>query len=67
FGSYARGEAKNNSDLDLMVEFEGPIGLEFVDLADDIENLVGIKVDLVSKSAIKPKYLKFVKKHLIYV
>lgn len=67
FGSYARGDQREDSDLDLMVEFEEPIGLEFVSLAADLENIVGMKVDLVSKSAIKPNYFKFVEKDLIYV
>lgn len=67
FGSYARGEQKEDSDVDLMVEFNEPIGLEFIDLADDLENIVGHKVDLVSKSAIKAKYFRFVEKDLIYV
>lgn len=36
FGSYSRGEAKEESDIDILVEFEEPIGLEFIDLADEL-------------------------------
>lgn len=67
FGSYARGEQTAGSDIDLLVDFSEPIGLEFVDLASDLESIVDNKVDLVSKAAVKPKYLKFVEEDLIYV
>jgi predicted nucleotidyltransferase len=67
FGSYAREEQKKSSDLDLMVEFNGKIGIEFVDLADELEKLIGFKVDLVSKNGIKPNYFNQIKSELIYV
>jgi predicted nucleotidyltransferase len=50
-----------------MVEFDKPIGLAFVDLAEDIEQLLKIKVDLVSRRAIKPRMLKSIEQELIYV
>jgi predicted nucleotidyltransferase len=67
FGSYSRGEAKEESDIDILVEFEEPIGLEFIDLADELEQILNHKVDLVSKSGIRDKYLQYVQKELIYV
>ncbi len=67
FGSYSRKEQNDNSDLDIMVEFKDKIGIRFVDLADDIENIIGFKVDLVSKKGIKEKYLKAISSDLIYV
>jgi len=67
FGSYARKDKTAQSDIDLLVEFEEPIGLEFVTLAEELEKLLGIKVDLVSINAIKPKMLKIIKKDLVYV
>jgi len=67
FGSYSRGEAKEESDIDILVEFEEPIGLEFIDLADELEHILNHKVDLVSKSGIRDKYLQYVQKELIYV
>jgi predicted nucleotidyltransferase len=55
FGSYIRGEQKRSSDVDVLVEFEEPIGLfEFMDLEDYLSQLLGVKVDLVSKKALKP-------------
>ena len=67
FGSYARGEATENSDIDVAVEFTGPMGLNFVAMADEIEALLGIKVDVVPKRSIKPTYLPSVEKDILYV
>lgn len=67
FGSYARNEQNIESDLDLMVEFNDKIGIRFIDLAEEIESLVGSKVDLVSRNAIKDKYFQVIKSDLIYV
>ncbi|MDA3928160.1 MAG: nucleotidyltransferase family protein [Prolixibacteraceae bacterium] len=67
FGSYSRKEQKDSSDLDILVEFSDKIGIRFIDLADDLENIIGFKVDLVSKKGIKEKYLKSINSDLIYV
>lgn len=67
FGSYSRKEQNDSSDLDILVEFSDKIGIRFVDLADDLENIVGFKVDLVSKKGIQTKYLKSIGSDLIYV
>ena len=67
FGSYARGEATESSDIDIAVDINGPMGLNFVAMADEIEGLFGIKVDVVPKHSIKPNYLPFVEKDLVYV
>lgn len=55
FGSRARDDYRPDSDLDILVEFDGPIGLEFVSLHDQLEEWLGVKVDLVSKNAVKGK------------
>jgi len=67
FGSYARKDNSAQSDIDLLVEFEEPIGLEFVTLAEELEKLLGIKVDLVSVNALKPRMRKIIKKDILYV
>ena len=67
FGSYSRKEQNDFSDLDILVEFSDRIGIRFIDLADDLEEIVGFKVDLVSKKGIKEKYLKSIDSDLIYV
>lgn len=67
FGSYSRKEQNELSDLDIIVEFSDKIGIRFIDLADDLESIMGFKVDLVSKKGIKDKYLKSINSDLIYV
>ncbi len=67
FGSYANMTQTDESDLDIIVEFNGKIGIRFIDLAEEIENLIGFKVDLVSKNGIKEKYYQSINSDLIYV
>ncbi len=67
FGSYSRKEQNDTSDLDILVEFSDRIGIRFIDLADDLESIVGFKVDLVSKKGVKEKYLRSIDSELIYV
>ena len=67
FGSYARGEETEESDVDILVEFDEPIGLEFVDLAEYLEGILGVKVDLVPRDAIKPNRRKYIEEDLSYV
>lgn len=68
FGSYSRNTAvAGKSDVDVMVDFSQPIGLAFVDLADELEALLQLKVDLVSRGGIKPKYFTVIEPDLIYV
>jgi predicted nucleotidyltransferase len=66
FGSYARGEANENSDIDIAVEITGPMGLNFVQMADEIEDLFGRKTDVVPLRSIKPQYLESVQREIIY-
>lgn len=51
-GSYARQEQTDKSDLDILVEFNEPIGWEVVDLKDDLEKICGIQVDLILKAGV---------------
>ncbi|MDO8965440.1 nucleotidyltransferase family protein [Algoriphagus sp.] len=67
FGSFARNEQTASSDLDLMVEFHSRVGSEFIELADELEDILGIKVDLVSRKGIKERYFERIKEDLIYV
>jgi len=67
FGSYARNQQTEESDLDILVEFNRPIGLEFIDLADELEQILKLKVDLVSKKGLKDRHLKSIEKELEYV
>lgn len=56
FGSYVRGEAKKRSDLDVLVEFhQAPSMFKFVRLERHLAELLGVKVDLVMRTALKPR------------
>jgi len=67
FGSYARREQKEESDLDVIVEFNDKIGIRFIDLAEELESIIGFKVDLVSRKGIKDKYFQKIQSDLNYV
>ena len=67
FGSYARQEENAASDLDIVVEFKDNIGIRFVDLADELERVLGMKIDLVSRKGIQERYFHALQKDLIYV
>lgn len=65
FGSWARGEAREDSDVDVLVEVDPSIGLRFVELGEDLERALGHRVDLVSRRAIKPSLWKQIEPELI--
>ncbi len=67
FGSYARNEQTEDSDVDIMIELNGKMGIEFFRMADEIEDYLGIKTDVASRNGIKPRYFEFIKPDLIYV
>jgi hypothetical protein len=67
FGSYARGEQNPDSDVDILVDVDPSIGLDFVTLAERIEKLLGTSVDLISMRAVTSKAMKFIEPELIYV
>ena len=67
FGSYARGEQREDSDVDIVVEVDPSIGLRFVDLAEFLESLLGIRTEVVSQRALKPQHWELAKKELIHV
>jgi len=69
FGSYVRGEQVAQSDIDILVELEQPCGWEIVDLRDYLEELLGMKVDLVTQGALasKPLLWKSIQEELVHV
>ena len=61
FGSYARGEQNENSDLDLIVDFfETPTYFDIVELEDYLSNILNIKVDLLTEEGISPHILPYI-------
>ncbi|EHP85313.1 nucleotidyltransferase family protein [Methanotorris formicicus] len=68
FGSYVRGEQKETSDVDILVEFyELPSLLEFVNLENYLSDLLGIKVDLVLRDDIRKELKPIIMKEAIHV
>jgi len=67
FGSYARGDQREDSDIDVLVEVDPSIGLRFVDLADEIEALLGVRADVISRRAIAPAHWLLIEKELVDV
>ncbi|MHA1632388.1 MAG: nucleotidyltransferase family protein [Candidatus Freyarchaeota archaeon] len=67
FGSYARGEQTEESDVNLLVEFERSIGFfRFIELEDHLSELLGVKVELVTPDALKPLIKTHVTKEVIH-
>jgi len=68
FGSYVRDKTGKDSDLDILVEFERSIGLlKFVNLENYLCDILGVKVDLVMRDALKPRIGKHILKEVIYI
>lgn len=67
FGSYARGDQQEDSDVDVLVEVDPSIGLRFVDLAEEIEAMLGVPTELVSRRAIKARNWAVIERQLIDV
>lgn len=66
FGSYVRSEQKETSDIDILVEFSEPVGFfAFLDLEEYLSGLLGRKVDLVSKGALKPRIGQYILQEMI--
>jgi len=68
FGSFVRGEQRKRSDIDLLVEFEEtPSLFEFMDLEEYLSKILGLKVDLVTKDALKPKIGEQILREVVYL
>lgn len=67
FGSVVRDDFNPTSDIDIIVDFSQPIGIEFIDLANYIEKKLKKSIDLVSKNGLKQKYYSTFESEIIYV
>ena len=68
FGSYVKGEQNEESDLDILIELEKPIGfVKFMKLENVLSRLIGIRVELVTKKALKPYIGKRILEEVKYV
>src|ERR1035437_1293529 len=68
FGSYTSGEQRRSSDIDILVAFTEPVGLfKFLELEEHLASLLGVKVDLVTRGALKPHIGERILKEVIYL
>ena len=71
FGSYAKGTAAKGSDIDILVEFERPIGLKFIEFAEYLERLLGRRVDILTPVGIEAirveRVAKDITESIVYV
>jgi hypothetical protein len=67
FGSVVRDDFKVSSDVDIIVDFTRPVGIEFVDLANFIESKLNKKIDLVSRTGVQKKYFEQIESQIVYV
>ena len=67
FGSVVRDDFTPLSDIDIIVDFTQPVGIEFIDLANYMEQQLKKKVDLVCRKGVKDKYFKAIEREIVYV
>lgn len=67
FGSVTRDDFTEASDIDILVDFSRPIGMDFFTLADYLESRLKRKVDLITRDGVKPRYFEAIKQDLVYV
>ena len=68
FGSFSRGEETKSSDIDILIEFSKPISMfRFIELEEFLSKILGRKVDLVSKKALKPRIKEQILREVRYV
>lgn len=71
FGSASKGEAKEDSDIDIVVRLREPIGFKFIELAEYLEHLLHKKVDVLTESGIdnirNKAIVEDIKRNIVYV
>jgi hypothetical protein len=66
FGSYARSEEDRESDVDLLVELEEPIGWEIVDLKEFLEDILELRVDIVTTKALRRELNETIMREVVF-
>jgi predicted nucleotidyltransferase len=70
FGSYAKGEPEETSDVDIVVEFERPIGFKFIELVEYLERLLGRRVDVLTPAGLQgirvPRVAQDIMESIVY-
>ncbi len=67
FGSYSRNEQTEKSDIDIMVDYKNPMGMQFFDLVYELKEVFKEKnIQVVSRAGIKSQYFNRIKQDLVY-
>ncbi len=68
FGSYSLNKTgEGEGAIEVMVEFSEPVGMRFIDLEEELEQILDHKVDLVARKSLESKYFKVLKQDMIYI
>ncbi|NMF63188.1 DNA polymerase beta [Brasilonema octagenarum UFV-E1] len=68
FGSYARGEQTQESDVDVLIDYDrAPTLFKLVELRDYLSNAIGMKVDIVTQNGLKPRIRERVLSEVVYI
>ncbi|MDE0469212.1 MAG: nucleotidyltransferase family protein [Candidatus Poribacteria bacterium] len=71
FGSYAKGTYTETSDIDIIVEFEAPLGFKFMEFADYLEEILGKPVDVLTIGGLQgiriPQVAQSIRESIVYV
>jgi len=71
FGSYAKGLPDETSDVDIIVEFERPIGFKFIELVEYLEHLLGKRIDVLTPAGLQgirvPRVAQDIRESIVYV
>lgn len=67
FGSYSKGNQTNESDIDIIVEFNGPIGWKFFTLKKFLENILKKKVDLATVNSLREEMKQEILNNVVYL
>lgn len=65
FGSVVRGDATENSDVDIIVTLTKPLGLQFIALQNELSDLLGRRVDLLTDDAISAHFAPYIERDVV--
>ena len=68
FGSVARDEARPDSDIDILVEFDGPTTFDrYMDVKQFLEDVLGCRVDLLTRRGVRPELMSLIEREAVHV
>ncbi|MFA6292661.1 MAG: nucleotidyltransferase family protein [Victivallales bacterium] len=71
FGSFAKGKQNKHSDVDIIIEFNKPVGFKFIELSEYLEKALHRKVDIITEEGLKsirnPEISSEIRRHAKYV